>query len=141
MSESTPLWHTLDCDHALEKLKTDSSNGLSNEQIDERRDEYGRNELVDQGARGPLLILWEQFYNAMILLLVVAAGVSFLLGEVRDAVAILVIVLLNAALGFAQDYRAERALAALKREKEDLQKRVNFLEAREKKRLGRTSLS
>lgn len=114
MSESTPLWHALDCPHVLEKLKTDSSNGLSNEQIDERRNEYGRNELADQGARGPLLILWEQFYNAMILLLVVAAGASFLLGEVRDAGAILVIVLLNAALGFAQDYRAERALAALK---------------------------
>lgn len=115
MNASPPAWHTLDCSQVLGQLETELSHGLSDEQAHDRQEEFGPNELVDMGSRGPLLILWEQFYNAMILLLVVAAGVSFLLDEVRDSIAILVIVLLNAALGFAQDYRAERALAALKK--------------------------
>lgn len=115
MNESSPTWHTLDCSRVLEQLETEAAYGLSDEQVFRRRDKFGPNELLDMGSRGPLMILWEQFYNAMILLLIVAAGVSFLLGELRDSVAILVIVVLNAALGFVQDYRAERALAALKK--------------------------
>lgn len=115
MNESSPVWYTLDCSRVLEKLETKAASGLSDRQVIGRREKFGPNELLDMGSRGPLLILWEQFYNAMILLLVVAAGVSFLLGEVRDSVAILVIVVLNAVLGFAQDFRAERALAALKK--------------------------
>lgn len=115
MNEPSTKWHTLDSSQVLEQLETEQSAGLTDEEANERRNRFGANEIVDMGSRGPLLILWEQFYNAMILLLVVAAGVSFLLDEVRDAVAILVIVILNAALGFAQDYRAERALAALKK--------------------------
>ena len=114
-TESSPTWHTLDCSRVLEQLETETAYGLSDEQVFRRRDKFGPNELLDLGSRGPLLILWEQFYNAMILLLIVAASVSFLLGELRDSVAILVIVVLNAALGFTQDYRAERALAALKK--------------------------
>lgn len=108
-------WHCIDAAEVQSILETDVAQGLSESQAAERQDRYGPNELIDTGSRGPLLILWEQFCNAMILLLVVAAGVSFLLHEVRDTIAILCIVVLNAVLGFVQDYRAERALAALKK--------------------------
>lgn len=99
----------------LADLESDREQGLSSEQARRRLEEFGTNELVDTGSRSPWLILWEQFASAMILLLAVAAGVSLLLEEVRDAIAIVCIIVLNAALGFYQDYRAERALAALKK--------------------------
>lgn len=108
-------WHTLENSRVVELLDSASDSGLSAEEVEARRERFGSNELPDSGSRKAVLILWEQFCNAMILLLVVAAGVSLLLNELRDAVAILVIVLLNAALGFVQDYRAERALAALRK--------------------------
>jgi P-type Ca2+ transporter type 2C len=108
-------WHTLECSRVLELLDSTTDSGLSAEEVRTRHERFGSNELPDSGSRKAVLILWEQFCNAMILLLVVAAGVSLLLNELRDAVAILVIVLINAVLGFYQDYRAERALAALRK--------------------------
>ena len=111
----TTAWHTIDESELLANLETDPASGLGDDAIVRRQDEFGPNELIDTGSRSPLLILWEQFYNAMIVLLLVAAGVSLLLDEVRDAIAIICIVVLNAVLGFVQDYRAERALAALRK--------------------------
>ena len=89
--------------------------GLSTADVSLRREEFGWNELVEKRERGPARILWEQFCSAMVVLLIVAAIVSLGLQEFIDAAAILAIIALNAALGFAQDYRAEKALAALKR--------------------------
>ncbi|NQV25285.1 MAG: cation-translocating P-type ATPase [Rhodopirellula sp.] len=116
MSESNPVvWHTLNHDEVLSKFESDATSGLSAEQVRVRQEQFGPNELIDSETRGPLLILWEQFYNSMILLLAVAAVVSLMLGEHRDAIAIVCIIVLNAILGFVQDYRAERALDALKK--------------------------
>ncbi|MFT5326859.1 MAG: Ca2+-transporting ATPase, partial [Planctomycetaceae bacterium] len=109
------VWHTLDHDQTLSKLESNAPTGLSAENVRDRLEQFGPNELIDSETRGPLLILWEQFYNSMILLLAVAAVVSLMLGEHRDAIAIVCIIVLNAVLGFVQDYRAERALAALKK--------------------------
>ena len=89
--------------------------GLSAADVARRRQQYGLNELVEVGGRGPLRIVWEQLSSAMVMLLVAAALVSVYLHEYIDAGAICAIIVLNAALGFFQDYRAERALAALKR--------------------------
>ena len=108
-------WHCRGTDQVLTQLQSDAGSGLSNSQASERLEQYGPNELIDTGSRSPLLILWEQFANSMILLLVVAAGVSVMLDEVRDAIAIVCIIVLNAILGFVQDYRAEKSLAALKK--------------------------
>lgn len=108
-------WHCRGTDQVLTQLQSDAGSGLSNSQASERLEQYGPNELIDTGSRSPLLILWEQFANSMILLLVVAAGVSVMLDEDRDAIAIVCIIVLNAILGFVQDYRAEKALAALKK--------------------------
>lgn len=108
-------WHCRTISEAMQQLDSDAANGLSNDEVASRRVEYGPNELVETGGRGPWRILWEQLSGAMVLLLVVAAAVSLLLHEYTDAIVIMAIVVLNSALGFAQDYRAEKALAALKK--------------------------
>ena len=108
-------WHTSEVEEVLRALDTDAESGLSSEEVARRLGERGPNELEERGGRRPWSILWEQFTSAMIVILVVAAVVSALLGDYEDSIAIAVIVVLNAALGFAQEYRAERAMAALKR--------------------------
>ncbi|UCF98484.1 MAG: cation-translocating P-type ATPase [Spirochaetaceae bacterium] len=108
-------WHTLDPDAAMRRLDTDGKRGLADRIAGQRLIERGANELVDQGSKSPLRILAEQFTSLMVLLLIAAAAVSgLLLREWEDALVILVIVILNALLGFWQEFRAEKALAALK---------------------------
>jgi P-type Ca2+ transporter type 2C len=97
------------------KLGSDLRRGLSAEEVRVRLERYGPNELEERSGRGPWEILWEQFTSAMIIILIVAAVASALLGDYEDSIAIAVIVVLNAALGFGQEYRAERAMDALKR--------------------------
>jgi Ca2+-transporting ATPase len=109
------VWHTSQAHEVLRALGTDAVSGLSDEEAVRRLRERGPNELEDRGGRSPWAILWEQFTSTMILILIVAAVVSALLGDYEDSIAIAVIVVLNAALGFGQEYRAERAMAALKR--------------------------
>lgn len=108
-------WHTLTITDLARELKTDPEKGLSPEEASHRFGHYGPNELIERGAKSPLKILWEQFTGIMVLILVVSAVVSVILGEYTDAVAILIIVVLNAVLGFVQEYRAEQAMAALKK--------------------------
>ena len=97
------------------KLGSDLRRGLSAEEVRARLERYGPNELEERSGRGPWEILWEQFTSAMIVILIVAAVASALLGDYEDSIAIAVIIVLNAALGFGQEYRAERAMDALKR--------------------------
>lgn len=107
-------WYQQDVSSVAETLKTDSAAGLSSDDAAARLAEHGPNELVETAARGPWQILWEQLREPMVIMLVVAAAVSMGLGEYKDAGVILAIVVLNAILGVVQDYRAERAMAALK---------------------------
>ena len=106
-------WYMLEAAEVLRVLGTDAVSGLSNEEVVRRREEQGTNELEDRGTRSPWAILWDQFISTMIVILIVAALASALLGDYEDSIAIAVIVVLNAALGFGQEYRAERAMAAL----------------------------
>ena len=108
-------WHQRTVSDSLNRLDSHAATGLADDQVKTCRTQYGPNELVEIGGRGPWRILWEQLSGAMVVLLIVAAGVSAFLHEYTDSAVILGIVVLNAALGFAQDYRAEKALAALKR--------------------------
>ena len=105
------LWHRKESSAVLEQLESDLTSGLNDEQVQARQIEFGPNELVETGGRSPWQIVWEQFSSAMVVMLIVAAGVSAFLHEYTDAVVIMAIVLINAALGFFQDYRAERAMA------------------------------
>ncbi len=108
-------WYTLDTTEALERLRSDVSNGLSEAQARRLLEEIGPNELVEQAARSPLAILWDQFKSVIVLILIAAALISAVLGDYKDTGAILAIVVLNAALGFTQEFRAEKAMVALRR--------------------------
>lgn len=114
-AEAVERWYSLQTDDVLRRLSVSADGGLSNADVAERRERFGRNELVEAEQRGPGRILIEQFTGAMVLLLLAAAAVSLFLGEYVDATAILIIVVLNGILGFVQDYRAEQAMAALRR--------------------------
>jgi Ca2+-transporting ATPase len=129
-------WHTSEAAQVLRSLGTDAPSGLSNEEAARRLEERGTNELEDRGSRSPWAILWDQFTSTMIVILIVAALASALLGDYEDSIAIAIIVVLNAAFGFVQEYRAERAMAALQqmsapRVKVRREDRVREISARE----------
>jgi P-type Ca2+ transporter type 2C len=108
-------WYKLTPQEALRLIKSDLHSGLTALEATRRLEEYGPNELVQRGTKGPWAILLEQFTGIMIVILMISAVVSVILGETIDAIVILIIVLLNAILGFTQEYRAEQAMAAIKR--------------------------
>ncbi len=107
-------WHALTTQEVLEHLKVEET-GLTDAEAARRREHYGLNQLTEAPRPGFLKLLWEQFNNFIVMLLIVAAIVSALLGEWIDATAIMAIVVLNAVLGIVQEQRAEEALAALKK--------------------------
>jgi Ca2+-transporting ATPase len=113
-SPKSEPWHALTTEEVLEHLKV-RENGLSDTEATERMAQYGPNQLTEAPRPGFLRLLWEQFNNFIVMLLIVASIVSALLGEWVDASAIIAIVLLNAILGIVQERRAEEALAALKK--------------------------
>jgi Ca2+-transporting ATPase len=94
---------------------TDPARGLTAEEAASRLARYGRNELVERRKKPPWRLFLEQFTNAMIIVLLVASVITYALGDVKDTVVILAIVVLNGVVGFVQEYRAEQALDALKR--------------------------
>ena len=108
-------WHLLETGETLSLLGTDAALGLSAAEAEKRLAEYGANELLEEEVRSPWMILWEQFTSTMSLILTAAALLSCLVGSLRDSATIFAIVILFALLGFVQDYRAERAIAALRR--------------------------
>ena len=108
-------WHRERAEQVARDLKTDVTQGLSAAEAADRLGQYGPNELVERGGRTPWRILWEQLTATMVLILVAAAVISAFLQKWQEAAAILAIVLLFALLGFFQEYRAERAMAALKK--------------------------
>jgi Ca2+-transporting ATPase len=108
-------WYQQSAEEVVAALSTNAGRGLSADEATRRLEQYGPNELIERGTKSPWRILWEQFTSSLVVVLIVAAVVSALLGDLEDAIAILAIVILNAVLGFRQEYRAERAMAALKR--------------------------
>src|SRR6266511_1228010 len=106
-------WHDMAVDAVVDRLKT-SPQGLAAGEARGRLAEYGPNVLTEARRRTALAMFLGQFREFMILVLLVAAVISGLIGEAKDTVAIIAIVVLNAALGFVQEYRAEHAMEALK---------------------------
>jgi P-type Ca2+ transporter type 2C len=99
---------------ALSEMKS-SVSGITSEEAKVRLQRFGPNELVGKKGKTALRMLLDQFSDFMILILIAAALISGFIGEASDTVSIVIIVLLNAALGFSQEYKAEKAMAALKR--------------------------
>lgn len=108
-------WHSLEVDKAVEALESHLHFGLSEEEARKRLTIYGFNELKKEEKTSPFLLFINQFKNILILILLAAIGLSALVGEIVDAAIITVIVLFCAVLGFIQEYRAEKALEALKK--------------------------
>ena len=100
-------------EQVLERLGSGRS-GLSEEEAGRRLERYGRNELAEEGRATRFEIFLRQFKSVLIFILIIAALLSLLVGEYLDFVAILLILLFNAILGFVQEYQAERAIEALK---------------------------
>jgi len=117
-SNPTPDAHTayaLSADSVLARLCVDPKRGLSQTEVDRRIEQYGQNSLaVSEGVRWPVMLA-RQFADVLIAILAAAAVLSFLIGEALDAAAIAAILIFNALLGFAQEWRAASAIAALKR--------------------------
>ena len=106
-------WHSLSVDDSLRALKS-QPRGLSSAEFTERMDKYGPNELQAAHRISPWEILLEQFKNVLILILLGATVLSLFLGHGIESVVIAVIVLFAVVLGFVQEYRAERAIEALR---------------------------
>src|SRR5512136_807356 len=107
--------HSLSAHQAVEDLGSHLHDGLTSEEARARLDRYGPNELQEKPRPGFLKLLLDQFNNFLVIILIVAAVLSLLLGEVVDALAIIAIITLNAVLGVVQESKAEQALAALKK--------------------------
>ena len=106
-------WHALHVEEVFKRLKTQEE-GLKPDVAAQRLTEYGPNELQAAHHISPWEILFEQFKNVLIIILIIATALSAFLGEGVDAIAIAVIVLFAVGLGFVQEYRAERAIEALR---------------------------
>ncbi|MCC5655681.1 cation-translocating P-type ATPase [Nostoc sp. XA010] len=129
LPEGAAVWHSLEVDKALDLLDSNADSGLTPQEIQQRLQKYGPNELQEVAGRSTWEILLDQFKNIMLLMLIGVALISGLIdlwgwrngtlkpGEVpfKDTIAILAIVILNGILGYVQESRAEKALAALKK--------------------------
>ena len=107
-------WHNLEISEVLTSLDS-KREGLSQGEAQRRLAQFGPNELAEKKKISPWVIFFEQFKNFLIIILLVAVALSAIMGEVADAIVIFAIVLFAAGLSFIQEYRAERAMEALKR--------------------------
>ncbi|HEX7006688.1 MAG TPA: cation-translocating P-type ATPase [Alphaproteobacteria bacterium] len=110
-----PPPHTLSAAEVARRLQVRLPDGLSSAEAAARLARHGANVIPERGRRSVLSMLLSQFADFMILVLIAAAVISGVIGDLKDMLAIILIVVVNAVIGFIQEYRAERAIAALKR--------------------------
>jgi P-type Ca2+ transporter type 2C len=108
-------WYQKDIVEVESVLSTNLKNGLTQAQSTEKIKEYGKNEIVETGGRSPVKIILEQLLSTMVLILIAACIISAFLGDLTEVIAIVAIVVLFVVLGFVQEYKAEKAMAALKK--------------------------
>jgi P-type Ca2+ transporter type 2C len=112
--DGATAWHQLDRDEVLAQLNVTDA-GLGDADAAQRLAQSGPNALIERGGKSPWRILWEQFTATMVLVLIAAAALYAAVSGLTDALPIIAIVVLFALLGFVQEYRAEKAMAALKK--------------------------
>ncbi len=108
-------WHLHTAEEVCSELGADMTSGLSPDEAKRRLEKYGNNELAQKKGPGILSMLLEQLKDYMVIILIIASIVSILVGEVTDSIVIIGIVILNSCLGVFQEYRAGKALEALKK--------------------------
>jgi Ca2+-transporting ATPase len=109
-----PPWHSLTIEQAASELCSDHAQGLTDPEAAGRLAERGPNRLAEKAPRAAWRRFLDQFRNFLVIVLIGAAALAGMVGDLKDAIVIAVVVLLNATLGFFQEHRAEAALAALK---------------------------
>ena len=114
-NRATTPWWAEPAEDATAALEVDPATGLTTDGVARRREEFGSNDLDEEPTTPPWRIFVSQFFDTMIVVLLVAMLVTVLIDEVTDAIVIGAIVVLNAIIGFVQEYRAEQAMAALRR--------------------------
>jgi Ca2+-transporting ATPase len=107
-------WHTSSIEDVYRELQS-NADGLSTEEVAKRIQQYGANQLQEKKKKPVWLLFAMQFKDVMILILMVAAIISAVVGDVKDMIVILIIIVINAIVGFVQEYRAEKAIDALKK--------------------------
>jgi Ca2+-transporting ATPase len=107
-------WHAQTTKEALEELKT-TEQGLAQSEVQTRLATYGSNELKKEKGTSPIKLFLSQFTDVLMIILLIATGLSLVIGETVDALIILAIVIASAVLGFTQEFRSEKAVEALKR--------------------------
>ena len=108
------MWYNENSKDILEKLKTNSINGLTSEEAKLRLEKNGLNQLNAKKKKSLFLLFFSQINDAMIYILLIAALISGMVGEISDSIIILIVIFINAAIGVFQESKAEKALEALK---------------------------
>ena len=114
-SDSRQDWHNLSADQALHEQASDLAHGLSQTEAEKRLQQYGLNRLTEKPPRPVWHLLLSQFKSLLILVLIAAAILAASIGDLTDGIVIMVVVVINALLGFYQEFQAEKSLAALKK--------------------------
>ncbi|MGR9036395.1 MAG: cation-translocating P-type ATPase [Gammaproteobacteria bacterium] len=108
-------WHVLTAEKVAEILESDTAGGLSQTEADDRHQRYGPNRLVEKPPKSVFLLFFSQFKSILIAVLVIAAALAAAIGDITDGIVILAVVIINALLGFYQEFKAEKSLAELKK--------------------------
>src|SRR3990170_4773565 len=106
-------WFLLEIGEVFKALST-SPHGIAEADAEKRLAEYGANKLEEGKKKTPLMMFMGQFTDFMIIVLIAAAVISGIIGDITDTMVILLIIVLNAVIGFVQEYMAEKAIEALK---------------------------
>jgi len=106
-------YYQMTVQEVLDALKT-SENGLTNDEAERRLKEYGPNEITEDAAVSKWMIFLSQFKDLLVIVLIVAGFISLAIGSVRDGAIMFIIVIINALIGFFQEYKANKVLARLK---------------------------
>ena len=113
MQESLHLWHALEVEKVLSQLEVDLDFGLSEQEVEERLQTYGRNQLSGKKGKSSVLLFLEQFNQALIYILISACLVTAYLGEWLDCSVIFAVIMANAIIGFVQESKAIKAINSL----------------------------
>ncbi len=108
-----PSWGSRSVEEVVEDLDVDPDDGLSDDEVEQRRGQHGPNRIESVGGDSAWRVFVDQFRSPLILLLIGASAVAGIVGEVRDAVVIASVLVINGVLGFVQEYRAQKSMAAL----------------------------